>query len=786
MFESGVCLVHYSVSKNVRQPHPSLVRQSQGFTYPPTFTVQDVDQETNLLDPQDLNQESSLEEEKVFGNLKETLQKLAKPLVLDFYGYANSDRNFNNQGAGVQAKESYGSDIKRIELHITYETIQQNLQELRERYKVEKRPLGPPAAFKPKKEHKNNPLGISLQSHAVEMQNRVKNVLVATIESSSPTGGFGNYVSSLVCMFGAAMQADSCITRALVENGDLLTQLYEISHKNASKADADMSRPRAAADNWWQAVSDTSQLCTNVILALIAGPDVFSTNRRFDHDRDYPLDDFGRKAVVFYKNLYKPSLMSAIRSSSAPRKLIAMSNLAELCPILPYEELMKLVKDKDTWQVIENLAITEANVDETNLTIRQLQRERTNTPSIAGRVAEFFSAVTARGMKSNMNIGVAEPGSLARKVTQRGVVPMLMKMAQCSNNFAAVKALHALGNLTRVKDCRVLLLQDPQCVAMLQEQLLSSSGERVSQTLLIVLHLMWDVEGQELFFAMKDPPIQKIVLQWAMFCMRSIIEISDSAREEEEARKEIGEFSGQSRRWSEMESFSFSPVPEEVWMLGRCLMIFSLFMGVGPSTEFDETILQVAFCCIDLPSFDHHGAVFSLLHNYLSAHRGIPPSTFPDPDHIIRSIINTIELCANAQQHDQRVAAAFSIATRLACQPSWGPVFDKLERENRMYAYYIGELRGGPMRRANRLPTRPTVPAANNHPLGSCGKMSGRLVKCYGCNKLEGKRGDFKIVSELRHDLFAVKQLHSVRVLGSHASFRFAVLEMQICHVLQP
>ena len=46
------------------------------------------------------------------------------------------------------------------------------------------------------------------------------------------------------------------------------------------------------------------------------------------------------------------------------------------------------------------------------------------------------------------------PGPLARKMIQRGIVPLLMTLSRSPIDRVAKKAIAGLGQISRVKDCR--------------------------------------------------------------------------------------------------------------------------------------------------------------------------------------------------------------------------------------------------------------------------------------------------------------------------------------------
>ena len=86
---------------------------------------------------------------------------------------------------------------------------------------------------------------------------------------------------------------------------------------------------------------------------------------------------------------------------------------------------------------------------------------------------------------------------------QKGVVPLLIKCARSQNDEISALAMSGLSAISRAKDCRQVMLQQPndEGLKMMKEALTSKNATKASAAMLLTHHLVWDEEWCD---ALKD------------------------------------------------------------------------------------------------------------------------------------------------------------------------------------------------------------------------------------------------------------------------------------------
>jgi hypothetical protein len=167
--------------------------------------------------------------------------------------------------------------------------------------------------------------------------------------------------------------------------------------------------------------------------------------------------------------------------------------------------------------------------------------------------------------------------------------------------IVAIEAIRGLYHIPRVKGCRLTLLQHPRGVDLVCDSIMASSNVvKVSPGMLLVTHLLWDTEWREPILKWHKTkkekgalPIEKVVVQWAAFCMKYICEESEKLKEQS-CYAALGTSSPNvDRQWLELE-FQERFADSHNRILCRCLILLSTLHHAGTERLFDANALEVA------------------------------------------------------------------------------------------------------------------------------------------------------------------------------------------------
>jgi len=109
-----------------------------------------------------------------------------------------------------------------------------------------------------------------------------------------------------------------------------------------------------------------------------------------------------------------------------------------------------------------------------------------------------------------------------------------MDIAKAGIGRPSIKAMESLGTISRVKDCRTIMLQDDCGLVLVKKGLLTQDAEMFSATALLVLHLLWDEEWAEPLSSI-EPGVALTTIRWGLFAMNSIIERAEDRKKERKA-----------------------------------------------------------------------------------------------------------------------------------------------------------------------------------------------------------------------------------------------------------
>mmetsp|Transcript_22238 Transcript_22238/g.48305 ORF Transcript_22238/g.48305 Transcript_22238/m.48305 type:complete len:224 (-) Transcript_22238:684-1355(-) len=219
-----------------------------------------------------------------------------------------------------------------------------------------------------------------------------------------------------------------------------------------------------------------------------------------------------------------------------------------------------------------------------------------------------------------------------------------MDLAKSNLGYPSVLAMKGLESISRVKDCRTIILQDSGGLDLVRKGLSSIDGSLVSHTLLLVVHLLWDEEWS-LPLSTIEPRIELKTLEWGLFAMDKIINRA-------EKKKEM--HSGIMERWKSLQVKAFcledgeekerlqrcakeeqQKIGKDHWLnleteenrspydflLGRALLVLSLSCRLenGPIQLLRAGGLSLFSSCLDCPIMDTRTASIGGLHNTMAA-----------------------------------------------------------------------------------------------------------------------------------------------------------------------
>jgi len=384
------------------------------------------------------------------------------------------------------------------------------------------------------------------------------------------------------------------------------------------------------------------------------------------------------------------------------------------------------------------------------------------------------------------------PGPLAVRMLKNGVVHLLMKCAKSDDDSISGAAVYGLSQISRFKDCRQIMLQQPNNdgVELVKALLTSNHANRASSALLLVLHLGWDEEEWGDSLRNIKPGIETLCIKWAAFAMKAILkkaaEMKEAeARDQTMRMKEIskrfratslnasdGENDATRKKRMELEA-NESKVQREnrtTWReietedqidivtltLSRCLILLSSSLVMGNPAMHARLAnidyLHLASACIDSPIADACTGGLHTLRNSFVLSDIPPPSRFPDPEHLLEGIFYKCEECVGmGKPPNQYGYLLLQTVTYLYKAPEWKNVFTKLMKRDEKVKWYVENLIGGQRQLFGGPKFEPSDPKRSKK--DSCAphgipesntRFSGNLATCNACGQVEGKKGQWK------------------------------------------
>jgi len=578
-------------------------------------------------------------------------------------------------------------------------------------------------------------------------------------------------------LLSTAVLADPDIARALVRNGTLIIDLCQKSARYATEADRDSTRPKSAAEVWW-----TAYECW-VLLPVDA---VGGLPRENGPDPSENLDAADVTLVhAFYSDQLEPFVLEEIKSkSSLTQRCMALTAWHTVLPYLSKDVGMQIAKNKKVWKILKNACLLPEDV--ATSTIDATAREQHMPARAAAQAVNLACTLCKKGMVHEIDprMTLTSPvstGQLAIKMLAKGVVPLLLEGSRSQHPEVVAAAVGGLGQISRIKDCRTLLLQDPRGKESVREMLRSKNGRVVSPALLLVTHLLWDEEWRPAILGIQDPPLEKIIVQWAAFAFQKNLDkavewrtCEKRASKEMEQKimhkvqagvvgnlqlvqeiKELKRTRENTLEWMEIDKYEWHPNI----LIGRCALSLSTLNHLMIAQHMAQVgALRFVSCVIDSPNEDTHAPAAGVVRNMQASGFPLTTTQVPDPEHLLYALIYRIEQLAEHEIHDQRTFVFMTLITSLYSQQEWQPYFRQVAKRDDVIKFYVDTLipsiqnnAAHPLSSHERfsspspsLPHRRQSSSIRNQ---SCNEETGTLKRCNTCRKMEVKAKVMKACS---------------------------------------
>ena len=193
---------------------------------------------------------------------------------------------------------------------------------------------------------------------------------------------------------------------------------------------------------------------------------------------------------------------------------------------------------------------------------QQKQQFGVSAPNLHCTTIQLLKKLAWRGM-SGEGISKVTQGSLVHRLISRGTVDILRKNVESRNKNAAVAAVEGLVHMSRVRDCRLLLPQAPNGIALIGRIFQSDNLTKLGPTLMLTTHLPWEADWVQPLLDMQNPPLEQIVVQSATTAMMVIQEEAYSLRDQSTRDK---------------------PVPQQAFV--------NALLGTDPSDEANKSLQE--------------------------------------------------------------------------------------------------------------------------------------------------------------------------------------------------
>ncbi|XRA99156.1 MYND-type domain-containing protein [Pycnococcus provasolii] len=755
------------------------------------------------------------------GLSQEQLVAFAKTWM-EFYHHVNHDRVYygrsehGGQRVGDVHTAQHG-DVKLISMQFSEIEIKNQAIEIRKRYEEENTPLPPPRQpLRPssggnRRNRRNAAPQSSNKDALVKTAQYATKVLLMMLDQLSDAEGVANINMHIFGALKAGIQVDRNLARAIADTKTLsaIKKIRSVNLEYAFAAEADLTR--------WPAVSLRQlAVCYNIDEVLSTCIEVLSKTTLSStsiYEEPEPTPD-----LKLATRLYKACLDDWIGGIKSDRSLVRIFSIMAVqhsMKCLPRDFAIAFVKDKPTFATLleaceKGFGDAKNEGDDSDATVKMCERARRRNErheeEARVRATSFLTFLSARGMEVNMDASLdtpVVPGPLAHLMVKRGGLKMMLKLGSSSDALVARQATEGLCQLTRVRDCRVMLMQNDG-VNYIEKALLSNDPYVVSNTMLSCNHLLWDSEWREPLHSL-SPPIEETAMRLMWFAVHVIVEKTAKAKRkwtkskfrgaskpgelmslikakhagEEGADEALAEYKRRgdayknrpSVRWWEAEDKKICTiVPWPLLMApGRTMMVLAT-VHRGSKEMLNRTlkcgVMYAASCLLDVPCEDTFTGAFNAIAN-VAASGGlacIGTDAFPDCDHVVHSvmwgIINTSMPSLTGGKQKQSPTQSDFVMMRCGAMlyhaPGFKAHFRKFNKENPgiepnwFYKKFFEE--GGLYGQYARIAERPTRDDDDVREGGNagCRSMTGHLRACGFCAKLEPSRGEFRSCGQCR------------------------------------
>mmetsp|Transcript_21365 Transcript_21365/g.31415 ORF Transcript_21365/g.31415 Transcript_21365/m.31415 type:complete len:1000 (-) Transcript_21365:172-3171(-) len=792
---------------------------------------QDEDSLKNYVGPPLCEKQSQIEQatlsrdvlEKDEHLTQEQILKIGEIFTTGFYHYVNSDKvdlgmaagleqikidsNSNRQRRRAQAQDA-GIQFQKIEISET-NTIEQ-CQELVSRYLNLQRPLGRKALEggtgskgndngngngkkggkkkrggkggkgRGRNRHRQSNKISEVRTHEMEIELLVTNLINGLVEIQSPTLAYVRILLNVIEVLYHGLRFDPAIRRCILQYGmdkdsvyQSVLKLRQSALKYAKDADGDLSRASECPFLWWDAYGSLTEIASEAIAVNVRNVT--------DLEKVQPVSDI-------FTCTFLPDLVPHLKPNDGvwySEERAVWLALVNVLIALPKNVPIKFIKEY--WHLLESVLMRDIDEDLQNQTFsneRIEARETYMAQRTVASAASLLSNLCNHGMEfhDGTQIGII-PGSLAMKVLKKGAVPLLIRCARSDNAELNNTAMNGLAQISRTRDCRQVMLQQPDNggLKLVEEALTSKNAISASAALLLAAHLAWDEEWREPLRNIK-PGIEELCLKWTAFSMDSIVKKAKGLKEkQDEETKECSAnmLKSMSSKLSEEERKIFKQRLDELdktrekallsteieteynrdhlgYLMSRSLLLLSsvLMHSHDMIARLKRTdYWHLISACIDIPIEELRNGTIISMHNFMNLFGSAPtPSQFPDPMHFVEGMFAQVKEEEKTSPPTQTATLLMYCLSSLYQSFLWKPYFEELMNADGDVRWFVESLISTIPQTSRVGFNKDTDPSrikksSETGVLGihqSCSALSGKLASCNACGKVEEKRGQWK------------------------------------------
>jgi len=451
---------------------------------------------------------------------------------------------------------------------------------------------------------------------------------------------------------------------------------------------------------------------------------------------------------MFKKNLL-PMLLQSVRQKNKDawfsEEKAVWTLFAQTLPLLPKKDAVWFIKEQ--WKLLESSCSRMIEARSFRCERARLREEYMEPRSVTAAV-NLINNLCNHGFELENSAVV--PGLLVLKMMNKGVIPLLIKCARSKDYAISEQALSGLGQISRVKDCRRIMFQQPinDSINLIKEALTCNSANKASAVMLLVIHLAWDKEWHQPLKKMK-PNIEDLIVRWATFCLHTILkrvkQLKDKTMEQNSNDSDL--------KWWNLE-ISEENLNIVNFTLYRCILLLSSSLFVGDKDLIDrkrrneEDRLHLVSVCIDIPNSHALNPILAFLNNFC-VESPLLPSKFPDPLHVLTGLVEHAER-ASENEDAYIMDLTSTLLSDIYKNPSWKPYVNECKKNNE-FAAFIADLSVGLEHQTIYNKSHSQQRDQSMSKIGDvhdrCATLTGKLASCNFCGKVEEKRGQWKACS---------------------------------------